>query len=124
MQATKSYNSFHGCKHRTLPMVSLKAGNISLALSLITILGTLVATDYRYFVSLKLDVRFEIFTAVTMENVVFWDVVPCAGCSRWFLTRGIFYRENGVDTFLRNVGSIHKIYTFQKMAILNLDHHA
>jgi hypothetical protein len=55
MHATRSHNSFHGCKHRTLTMVSLKAGNISLALILITILGTLVATDYRYFVRLKLD---------------------------------------------------------------------
>jgi hypothetical protein len=34
-----------------------------------------------------------------------------ATCSRWFLARGFFYIEDGGDTFLRNVGSIHKIYT-------------
>jgi hypothetical protein len=26
------------------------------------------------------DVRFEIFTAVTMKNGVFWDVTPCGSC--------------------------------------------
>jgi hypothetical protein len=25
-------------------------------------------------------VRFEVFTAVTMKNVVFWDVTPCGSC--------------------------------------------
>jgi hypothetical protein len=25
-------------------------------------------------------VRFEVFTAVTMKNVVFWDVMPCGSC--------------------------------------------
>jgi hypothetical protein len=25
-------------------------------------------------------VRFEVFTAVTMENGVFWDVTPCGSC--------------------------------------------
>jgi hypothetical protein len=25
-------------------------------------------------------VRFEVFTAVTMKNGVFWDVVPCGSC--------------------------------------------
>jgi hypothetical protein len=34
-----------------------------------------------------------------------------ATCSRWFLARGFFYPEDGGDTFLGNVGSIHKIYT-------------
>jgi hypothetical protein len=33
-----------------------------------------------------------------------------AACSRWFLTHGFFYPEDGADTFLRNVKS-HKIYT-------------
>jgi hypothetical protein len=75
-----------------------------------------------------LYVRFEVFTAVTMKNVVVRDVAPCrscvnrrfggtcnlhlqsaATCSRWFLARGSFYPENGGDTFLRNVGS-QKIY--------------
>jgi hypothetical protein len=25
-------------------------------------------------------VRFEVLTAVTMKNVVFWDVTPCGSC--------------------------------------------
>jgi hypothetical protein len=28
----------------------------------------------------RCHVRFEIFTAVTMNNVVFWDVTPCGSC--------------------------------------------
>jgi hypothetical protein len=27
------------------------------------------------------DVRFEVFTAVTMKNAVFWDVTPCGSCN-------------------------------------------
>jgi hypothetical protein len=30
--------------------------------------------------SIKIHVRFEVFTAVTMENGVFWDVTPCGPC--------------------------------------------
>jgi hypothetical protein len=26
------------------------------------------------------DVAFEVFTAVTMENAVLWDVAPCISC--------------------------------------------
>jgi hypothetical protein len=26
------------------------------------------------------DVRFEVFTEVTMKNAVFWDVTPCRYC--------------------------------------------
>jgi hypothetical protein len=29
-------------------------------------------------------VRFEVFTAVTMKNGVFWVVMPCGSCSCWF----------------------------------------
>jgi hypothetical protein len=28
----------------------------------------------------KLEVRFEVFTAVTMKNGVFWDVTLCGSC--------------------------------------------
>jgi hypothetical protein len=28
----------------------------------------------------KKYVRFEVFTAVTMKNCVFWDVTPCGSC--------------------------------------------
>jgi hypothetical protein len=74
--------------------------------------------------------RFEVFTAVTMKNAVFWDMAPCRSCmNRRF---GGIYRlhlqcrksskeerawvvaahagPSFVDVFLRNVGS-HKIYT-------------
>jgi hypothetical protein len=76
-------------------------------------------------------VRFEVFTAVTMKNAVFWDVAPCRSCvnlrfggtyrlrlqgriireretsvSRWLQTaHGFFYPDNGGYMFLRNVGS-------------------
>jgi hypothetical protein len=29
---------------------------------------------------LNKDVTFEVFTAVTMKNCVFWDVTPCGSC--------------------------------------------
>jgi hypothetical protein len=32
------------------------------------------------FGSIKIIVRFEVFTAVTMKNGVFWDVTPCGSC--------------------------------------------
>jgi hypothetical protein len=28
----------------------------------------------------KLNVRFGVFTAVTIKNAVFWDVMPCGSC--------------------------------------------
>jgi hypothetical protein len=31
-------------------------------------------------VAKRKDVRFEVFTAVTMKNAVFWDVAPCRFC--------------------------------------------
>jgi hypothetical protein len=33
------------------------------------------------FYMLFLLVRFEVFTAVTMKNGVFWDVTPCGSCN-------------------------------------------
>jgi hypothetical protein len=29
-----------------------------------------------------MDVRFEVFTAVTMRNGAFWDVTPCGSCKK------------------------------------------
>jgi hypothetical protein len=58
--------------------------------------------NYRGVQHLSLHVRFEVFTAVTMKNVVFWDVAPCISC--------VNRRLEGGDTFLRNVCS-HRIYT-------------
>jgi hypothetical protein len=34
------------------------------------------------FVELEDHVRFEVFTAVTMKNGVFWDVTPCGSCKK------------------------------------------
>jgi hypothetical protein len=41
-------------------------------------------------------VRFEVFTAVTMKNGVFWVVTPCGSCKS---------PDEGGARFLRNVGS-------------------
>jgi hypothetical protein len=30
----------------------------------------------------RILLRFEVFTAVTMKNDVFWDVTPCGSCTR------------------------------------------
>jgi hypothetical protein len=30
--------------------------------------------------TLKISIRFEVFTAVTMKNGVLWDVTPCGSC--------------------------------------------
>jgi hypothetical protein len=36
--------------------------------------------DQIMFHIFNLVVRFEVFTAVTMKNGVFWDVTPCGSC--------------------------------------------
>jgi hypothetical protein len=60
-------------------------------------------------------VEFEVFTAVVMKSIIFWDVTPCnlfatcllAGyCWNYF-----FDREDGGDMFLRNVGCNSTDYT-------------
>jgi hypothetical protein len=33
-----------------------------------------------YMLNCMQRVRFEVFTAVTMKNAVFWDVTPCGSC--------------------------------------------
>jgi hypothetical protein len=48
-------------------------------------------------------VRFEAFTAVTMKNVVFWDVAPCISCvNRRF---GGTYRLHLQDRKIRDRGT-------------------
>jgi hypothetical protein len=39
-------------------------------------------------------VRFEVFTAVTMKNDVFWDVTPCVSCKnrRFGITWRLFHQ--------------------------------
>jgi hypothetical protein len=34
----------------------------------------------RWMENIKVHVRFEVFTAVTMKKGVFWDVTPCGSC--------------------------------------------
>jgi hypothetical protein len=88
---------------------------------------------YNLFINNQIYIRFEIFTAVTMKNAVFWDMSQCrscvnrrfggmyslhfhgrksgscrlfaATCSHWLLSCGFFYAEDGGETFLWNVGS-------------------
>jgi hypothetical protein len=33
-----------------------------------------------YYIHTVANVRFEVFTVVTMKNSVFWDVTPCGSC--------------------------------------------
>jgi hypothetical protein len=46
--------------------------------------GKSVVTYLLIFKMMNSDyfVRFEVFTAVTMKNVVFWDVTPCGSCKK------------------------------------------
>jgi hypothetical protein len=34
---------------------------------------------------IQLSVRFEVFTAVTLKNGVFWDVTPCGSCKKYLV---------------------------------------
>jgi hypothetical protein len=71
--------------------------------------------------NINLEVRFDVFTAVTMKNAVFWDAAPCrycvnrrfggmyrlhlqaaATCSRWFLARGFSTRFNFIFCPIHN----------------------
>jgi hypothetical protein len=46
-----------------------------------TILHCLDTARAEYLTPRELNpIRFEVFTAVTMKNGVFWDVTPCGSC--------------------------------------------
>jgi hypothetical protein len=45
-----------------------------IANTILLVLSALFPSSYLKFV------RFEVFTAVTMKNGVFWDVTPCGSC--------------------------------------------
>jgi hypothetical protein len=74
-------------------------------------LGTLISQ--RLTPSLRLKhlcnsshfIGFEVFTAVVMKSINFWDMTPCA-CQTYF-----FDPEDGGDMFLRNVGCNSMDYT-------------
>jgi hypothetical protein len=46
----------------------------------------------------KSRVRYEVFTAVTMKNAVFWDITPCGSCKNWHF-RGMYclHYHNGLQ---------------------------
>jgi hypothetical protein len=48
-----------------------------LAVMAIVFAERVLATNIRTSMNMVFDVRFEAFTAVTMKNVVFWDVALC-----------------------------------------------
>jgi hypothetical protein len=51
-------------------------------------------------------VRFEVFTAVTMKNAVFWDITPCDSCkNRGFRGTYPLHRQGDKNRRNRNVCS-------------------
>jgi hypothetical protein len=57
-------------------------------------------------------VGFEVFTAVVMKSIIFWDMAPCStlSCNRRF--GGTFFDpEDGGDPHHRNVGCNSPYYT-------------
>jgi hypothetical protein len=44
------------------------------------VLSSAPLPQLKRFVNEIIPVRFEVFTAVTMKNAVFWDVAPCISC--------------------------------------------
>jgi hypothetical protein len=47
-----------------------------------------------------LDSRFEVSTAVTMKNAVFWDVTPCGSCTNLLEERHVVTFQE--TAFFRN----------------------
>jgi hypothetical protein len=39
----------------------------------------------------RYHVRFEVFTAATMKNPIFWEVMPCGSCKNWRFRGRIAY---------------------------------
>jgi hypothetical protein len=48
----------------------------------------------------RINVRFEVFTSVTMKKGVFWDVRPCGSCKNRRFTDSCYPDEGGAK-FLR-----------------------
>jgi hypothetical protein len=71
---TDEMNQFIYIYHRVLTNVSFIINDISefILCSWVRVNG--------YMYHLSQVVRFEVFTAVTMKNGVFWDVTPCGSC--------------------------------------------
>jgi hypothetical protein len=67
--------------------------------------------SFLYIISLKtpalimscgkfLYARFEVFTAVTMKNAIFWDVTSCGFCENWCFG-GMYHLHHQGDKNLR-----------------------
>jgi hypothetical protein len=74
--------------------------------------------DHKYYV------RFEVFSAVTMKNAVFWDVVPCSSCANRYFggtyrlhLQGRKIRERGtsVSRFNINAQSVQQAYLIMRI---------
>jgi hypothetical protein len=60
--------------------------------------------NYLISVHLKDDVRFEVFTVVTMKNGVFWDVMPCGSCkNRRFGGTQLLHHQGDKNWWTRNL---------------------
>jgi hypothetical protein len=71
---------------------NMSAQNITATLS-ITPAASICTEPYVYnwHIRQPVSVRFDVFTAVTMTNGVFWDVTPCGSCENR-LFRGTYCR--------------------------------
>jgi hypothetical protein len=56
-------------------------------------------TDKNIFI----HIRFEAFTAVTMENAVFWDVVLCRSC--------VLVQARSIQRHIPEDGVLHLLFT-------------
>jgi hypothetical protein len=70
---------------------------------------------YIYYECLKTKnkkyVGFEVFTAVVLKSIFFWDMTPCSALSGRCFAELFYDPEDGGDTFLRNVGYHSTHYT-------------
>jgi hypothetical protein len=65
---------------RTIQRFSPKHGNIDTETQCLIIV--IIHLTLPIALALNSFVRFEIFTALTMKNGVFWDVTPCGSCNK------------------------------------------
>jgi hypothetical protein len=56
-------------------------------------------------------IEFEVFTAVVMKSIIFWDMTPCSPLSCNNLLNYFFDLEDGGDMFFRHVGCNSTDYT-------------
>jgi hypothetical protein len=94
-KAVKHYNSGTDTTHVS---IFLKHWRIKVRIST-TESKTITNTKSHNSLSWKLKIkflRFEVFTAMTMKNGVFWDVMPCGSCkNRSF--RGMYHPHHQGD---------------------------